>query len=89
MDEDEEAMMAAIGLPVGFNSSKGKKVEGNDVGTFKVTSQRIYRQYMNRRGGFNKILDQDKNVERNTKGKKKDTGKDEKQSKPAGKAKAV
>jgi len=36
---------------------KGKKVEGADVSFAKVKAPRKYRQYMNRRGGFNRVLD--------------------------------
>jgi U4/U6.U5 tri-snRNP-associated protein 3 len=52
-------MMAMMGFPTGFDSTKGKKVEGNDVGTSgaRVAAKRNYRQYMNRRGGFNRPLD--------------------------------
>ena len=46
----DEAMMAMMGLPVGFDTTKGDKVENNDVGTFKSTPIFTYRQYMNRRG---------------------------------------
>jgi len=67
----EFAMMKMMGIPFGFDSTKGKHVEGNDWYATKVKSQRVYRQYMNRRGGFNKKLDPDKNVSRNTKEKKK------------------
>jgi hypothetical protein len=69
----EEIDLSAFGLPSGFNSSKGKKVEGNDE---KLTSGHItqtnrqYRQYMNRRGGFNKNLEPDKDVGRKTETKK-------------------
>ncbi|KAB7506402.1 U4/U6.U5 small nuclear ribonucleoprotein [Armadillidium nasatum] len=34
-----------------------KKVEGNDVGAVHVIMKRKYRQYMNRKGGFNRPLD--------------------------------
>jgi len=51
----EEAMMAALGLPFsGFDSSKGKKIEGADVSGVKLKSNRQYRQYMNRRTGVGK-----------------------------------
>lgn len=36
---------------------QGAEVEGNDVGTVKVNKKRQWRQYMNRRGGFNRALD--------------------------------
>jgi len=41
--------MAAFGLPVVFDSTKGKKVEGADVSGVKIKSNRQYRQYMNRK----------------------------------------
>jgi len=49
--------MADMGLPVGFETTKGKHVDGNYKGMTKVKSVRQYRQYMNRRGGFNRPLD--------------------------------
>jgi U4/U6.U5 tri-snRNP-associated protein 3 len=36
---------------------QGKEVEGNDQGIAKVNKKRTWRQYMNRRGGFNRALD--------------------------------
>ncbi|KAF6022324.1 hypothetical protein EB796_019361 [Bugula neritina] len=54
--EDEIEMMKLMGFG-GFNSTKGKKVEGNDAGAVHVKLKRNYRQYMNRRGGFNRPLD--------------------------------
>jgi len=57
----EEAMMAALGIPIGFTSTKGHHVEGNvNVVTNVKKSKRSYRQYMNRRGGFNRALDAEK-----------------------------
>ncbi|KAL4067855.1 hypothetical protein J3A83DRAFT_4374201 [Scleroderma citrinum] len=53
---DDEAMMAAMGLS-GFGSTKGKRVEGNQEGAANVKKIRTWRQYMNRRGGFNRPLD--------------------------------
>jgi len=40
-----------------FHSTKGKKVEGNNQGAVHVIMKRKYRQYMNRKGGFNRPLD--------------------------------
>ena len=51
---EERAMMAAMGLTVGFASSKGEKHE--DAGDVRIKSTRQYRQYMNRKGGFNRAL---------------------------------
>ncbi|PRP80301.1 hypothetical protein PROFUN_11779 [Planoprotostelium fungivorum] len=55
----EEYMMKQMGLTTGFGSTKGKHVESNEIGTegARVNSARVYRQYMNRRGGFNRPLD--------------------------------
>ncbi|XP_022920059.1 U4/U6.U5 small nuclear ribonucleoprotein 27 kDa protein [Onthophagus taurus] len=53
---DEQEMMKMMGF-CSFDSTKGKKVEGNDVGDVHVILKRKYRQYMNRKGGFNRPLD--------------------------------
>ncbi|KAG8786813.1 hypothetical protein FRC15_010632 [Serendipita sp. 397] len=52
----EEDMMALMGFG-GFGSTKGQAVEGNQEGAVKINKQRTWRQYMNRRGGFNRPLD--------------------------------
>ena len=44
---DDEALMAALGLPGAFDSTQNKQVAGNDVSAVKVTKKRQYRQYMN------------------------------------------
>ncbi|CDW55982.1 DUF1777 domain containing protein [Trichuris trichiura] len=36
---------------------QGQKVENNPTGAALVHKKRKYRQYMNRRGGFNRPLD--------------------------------
>jgi len=54
--EEEIEMMKLMGFG-GFETSKGKKIDGNDVGAVHVKLKRTYRQYMNRRGGFNRPLD--------------------------------
>lgn len=36
---------------------QGKKVPGNDVSAVHIVPKRKYRQYMNRKGGFNRPLD--------------------------------
>lgn len=54
--EDEIAMMKLMGF-AGFDSTKGKKVNNNDSGAVHHVVVRKYRQYMNRRGGFNRPLD--------------------------------
>ncbi|WRT69726.1 uncharacterized protein IL334_006716 [Kwoniella shivajii] len=55
--DDPEAQMAAMMGFGGFNTSKGKGKEDNIDGVAKVNKQRTWRQYMNRRGGFNRPLD--------------------------------
>jgi U4/U6.U5 tri-snRNP-associated protein 3 len=55
--DDEAAMMRLMGF-AGFDSSKGKETEdpnANLSGVFKK-SVRTARQYMNRKGGFNRAL---------------------------------
>lgn len=54
--EEEIDMMKVMGFS-GFNTTKGKKVDGNNVGEVHVVVKRKYRQYMNRKGGFNRPLD--------------------------------
>ena len=46
--DDPEAQMAAIMGFGSFDSSKGKPVEGNDVGYAHIKKERTWRQYMNR-----------------------------------------
>ncbi|KZT26262.1 hypothetical protein NEOLEDRAFT_244263 [Neolentinus lepideus HHB14362 ss-1] len=53
-NDDDAAMMTMMGLS-GFGSTK--RVEGNQEGTADVKKMRTWRQYMNRRGGFNRPLD--------------------------------
>lgn len=53
---DEQEMMKAMGF-CGFETTKNKKVDGNDAGEVHVILKRKYRQYMNRKGGFNRPLD--------------------------------
>lgn len=55
-DEDEIEMMKKLGIPVGFDSTKGKPVAGADVSGVRAVTKRQPRQYMNRRGGFNRPL---------------------------------
>ncbi|GMK56237.1 hypothetical protein CspeluHIS016_0300770 [Cutaneotrichosporon spelunceum] len=56
IDDETRAMQAMMGFG-GFGTTKGNEVDGNDVGTVKVNKKRAWRQYMNRRGGFNRALD--------------------------------
>lgn len=53
---EEQEMIRIMGFG-GFDSTKGKKVDNNDVGEVQVVLKRKYRQYMNRKGGFNRPLD--------------------------------
>ncbi|KAH9359672.1 hypothetical protein HPB48_007979 [Haemaphysalis longicornis] len=54
--EEEKEMMKLMGFG-SFDSSKGKHIPGNNVGAVHVIHKRKYRQYMNRKGGFNRPLD--------------------------------
>jgi U4/U6.U5 tri-snRNP-associated protein 3 len=49
-------MMQLMGFS-NFDSTKNKHVDGNVQGEAKLNRPRKYRQYMNRRGGFNRPLD--------------------------------
>jgi U4/U6.U5 tri-snRNP-associated protein 3 len=55
-DDPEAQMMKLMGFG-GFESTKGKHVPGADASGANVKKQAKYRQYMNRRGGFNRPLD--------------------------------
>lgn len=57
--EAETSLMLSLGLPVSFSSTKGKQVPGADVSGARIVKKRRYRQYMNRKGGFNRPLDGD------------------------------
>ncbi|KAI9323259.1 hypothetical protein BX666DRAFT_1847850, partial [Dichotomocladium elegans] len=52
-DDDETRMMKLMGF-TGFDTTKNKHVEGADVSGANVRKPLKYRQYMNRRGGFNR-----------------------------------
>ncbi|CAI2161801.1 15513_t:CDS:2 [Funneliformis geosporum] len=52
-EDPDQALMKAMGI-AGFNTTKGKRVVGNDIAAVSIKKQRQYRQYMNRRGGFNR-----------------------------------
>lgn len=54
--EEEQDMMKMLGF-CQFNTSKNKKIDGNEDGAVHVILKRKYRQYMNRKGGFNRPLD--------------------------------
>lgn len=50
-------MMKLMGF-ASFDSTKGKKVDGSvNAYAINVSQKRKYRQYMNRKGGFNRPLD--------------------------------
>ena len=53
---EEIDMMKLMGIN-GFGTTKGKKVQGNNQGAVHKNVKRKYRQYMNRKGGFNRPLD--------------------------------
>ncbi|OBZ75046.1 U4/U6.U5 small nuclear ribonucleoprotein [Grifola frondosa] len=55
-NDGDADMMAMMGMS-GFGSTKGRHVEGNQEGSVDVKKIRTWRQYMNRRGGFNRPLD--------------------------------
>jgi len=55
-NDDDAAMMATMGLS-NFGSTKGQAVAGNQEGAVNIKKVRTWRQYMNRRGGFNRPLD--------------------------------
>lgn len=56
--EEEIEMMKLMGFG-SFDSTKGKKKKEGSVNAYavNVTMKRKYRQYMNRKGGFNRPLD--------------------------------
>jgi len=54
--EEEIDMMRVMGFG-SFDTTKNKKVDGNNTGAVHVLVKRKYRQYMNRKGGFNRPLD--------------------------------
>ncbi|CAH8560572.1 unnamed protein product [Dicrocoelium dendriticum] len=56
LTEEQQEMMRLFGF-CGFDSTKGKHVIGNSIYVANISKQRKYRQYMNRRGGFNRPLD--------------------------------
>uniref|UniRef100_A0A131Y3V9 U4/U6.U5 small nuclear ribonucleoprotein 27 kDa protein n=1 Tax=Ixodes ricinus TaxID=34613 RepID=A0A131Y3V9_IXORI len=54
--EDEKEMIKMMGF-ANFDTSKGKHMPGNNTYGVHVIHKRKYRQYMNRKGGFNRPLD--------------------------------
>lgn len=63
---EEIAMMAAMGIPFGFDTTNGKEVADDraNAGAVKAKQTRQARQYMNRRGGFNRPLPAEKTGEK-------------------------
>lgn len=53
-DEDED-ILSILGIQ-GFGTTKGKQVTDNSNGGVNKNKKRVYRQYMNRKGGFNQLL---------------------------------
>lgn len=55
---EEMQMMSMMGIPFGFDTTQGKHVddEASNAGQVKTKEKRRGRQYMNRRGGFNRPL---------------------------------
>ncbi|XP_060578497.1 U4/U6.U5 small nuclear ribonucleoprotein 27 kDa protein-like [Ruditapes philippinarum] len=56
MPEDEQELMKVMGFS-GFDTTKDKQVVGNEHYSANICKKRRYRQYMNRKGGFNRPLD--------------------------------
>lgn len=59
--EEEEQMKMMLGFSGGFGSTAGQQVEDNDnsaaKGAAAKNKARKYRQYMNRKSGFNRPLE--------------------------------
>ncbi|PIK58578.1 hypothetical protein BSL78_04484 [Apostichopus japonicus] len=57
MSEEDKEMYKIMGF-VNFDTTKGKKTaESTNADAAQILEKRKYRQYMNRRGGFNRPLD--------------------------------
>nr|CAB3266435.1 U4/U6.U5 small nuclear ribonucleoprotein 27 kDa protein-like [Phallusia mammillata] len=56
MTDEDKIMQQLMGFG-NFDSTKGKKVEKNDTYAINRKVERKYRQYMNRKGGFNRPLE--------------------------------
>jgi len=63
LSAEEIQMMAMMGIPFGFETTQGRKVddEACNAGAVKLNSKRTARQYMNRKGGHNKNLPSETN----------------------------
>ena len=59
-------MMQAMGIPFTFDTTQGRHVEDETANSsgIKIKSKRTARQYMNRRGGFNRPLPAERTNER-------------------------
>ena len=59
----ELELMAAMGIPTGFDSTQGVHVSDERSNAFGVIrrTKRKTRQYMNRKGGFNRALPSEAN----------------------------
>ncbi|QSL65478.1 hypothetical protein MERGE_002790 [Pneumocystis wakefieldiae] len=58
IEYETSQMEAMLGFS-GFKTTHQQKIEGNDVGVVYRVKPTKYRQYMNRKGGFNRPLDID------------------------------
>ncbi|KOS12736.1 hypothetical protein Malapachy_1368 [Malassezia pachydermatis] len=56
IEPDADQIAAMMGFE-NFGSSKGKQVEDNAEGYASIRKEHSWRQYMNRKGGFNRPLD--------------------------------
>lgn len=54
--EEEIEMIKIMGFG-NFDTTKGKHVHANNAAAVNIIHKRKYRQYMNRKGGFNRPLD--------------------------------
>ena len=66
LSAEELRMMQSMGIPFTFDSTQGKHVEDDSANAsgYKVKSKRTARQYMNRKGGFNRPLPLERTNER-------------------------
>ncbi|CAK9275926.1 unnamed protein product [Sphagnum jensenii] len=60
-DNNDDDVMKKLGIPTTFNTTKGKYVADTNHSAVKLTTKRQPRQYMNRRGGFNRPLPAESN----------------------------
>ncbi|ETN40665.1 uncharacterized protein HMPREF1541_04944 [Cyphellophora europaea CBS 101466] len=55
-EDDEEAMMRKVMGFSTFKTTQNTKVPGNQIYGVRKEKKTVYRQYMNRDGGFNRPL---------------------------------